>query len=86
MSDNIQETITELVSEALILRGITAKPSPDMSLIDSNLLDSLSIVTFVGKLEIAFDITISMSDLTLENFDSIQLITELVKLKKLSRL
>jgi acyl carrier protein len=82
MTKDIQETITQFVTEILLQRGITAKPSPDTSLIDSGLIDSLSVVTFVGQLEVAFDITISMADMTLDNFDNIQLICELVRSKR----
>jgi acyl carrier protein len=82
MTKDIQETITQFVTEILLQRGITAKPSPDTSLIDSGMIDSLSVVTFVGQLEVAFDITISMADMTLDNFDNIQLICDLVRSKR----
>ena len=41
-------------------------------------------MTFVGQLETAFGITISMADMTLDNFDKIEFICELVKSKRLS--
>lgn len=82
MTKDIQETITQIVAKTLLLNGITAKPSPDTSLIDSGMIDSLSVVTFVGQLEKEFDITILMTDMTLENFDNIQLISELVRSKR----
>jgi acyl carrier protein len=85
MAEDIAGIVTQSVADTLRRdRGITDQPSPDMSLVDSGLLDSLSIVTFVGQLEIKFGITISMSDMTLDNFDNIRSITELVKAKRLS--
>jgi acyl carrier protein len=84
MADDIQNTVTQCVADALRReRGITGEVSPDMSLVDSGLLDSLSIVTFVGQLETKFDISISMSDMTLDNFDNISRISELVRSKRL---
>ena len=82
MAEDIQEIITRFVSEMLLERGITATPSPDTSLIDSGLIDSTSVVTFVGQLEEAFGITITMADMTLDNFDNILLISELVRSKR----
>lgn len=79
MTKDIQETITQMLTDMLLTTGISIKPSPDMSLIDSGLLDSLSIVTFIGQLEKAFDIEISIADMTLDNFDNIQRICELVR-------
>ena len=84
MAEDIQDAVTHCVADALKRgRGFTGQPSPDMSLIDSGLLDSLSIVTFVGQLEMTFGISIQMSDMTLDNFDNIRLISELVKSKRL---
>ena len=85
MLSDTHETVQEIVAQALKLRGIDAKPTPDMSLIDSGMLDSLSIVTFVEALQKAFSIEISMSDMTLDNFDNTQVITELVKSKLAAR-
>jgi acyl carrier protein len=85
MAENIQETITQLLTDILLTSGISETPSQDMSLIDSGLLDSLNIVTFVGKLEKVFGISVSMSDMTMDNFDKIEFICELVKSKQLSR-
>lgn len=84
MAEDIQESVTQLVAEALLQRGLKIQPTQDMSLIDSGLLDSLIIITFVGQLETAFGITISMADMTLDNFDKIEFICELVKSKRLS--
>jgi acyl carrier protein len=55
-----------------------------MSLVDSGMIDSLSIVTFVGRLESAFGISVSMADMTLDNFDTIERITAMVKAKRLA--
>lgn len=84
MAEQIQETITQILADMLLIQGISIKLSPDMSLIDSGLLDSLSIVTFVGQLEKACGIEISIADMTLDNFDKIEFICKLVRSKRLS--
>lgn len=81
MTKDIQETITQFITAMLLERGIKSKPSPDTSLVDSGMIDSLSVVTFVGQLENEFCITISMADMTLDNFDTIQLISDFIRSK-----
>ena len=50
----------------------------ETSLIDSGILDSFDIVTFVGELSEMFDVEISVDDLIPENFNSAQAMLELV--------
>ncbi|HPW19604.1 MAG TPA: acyl carrier protein [Vicinamibacterales bacterium] len=77
--------VTRYVEETLNKeRGLSVKPEPGMSLVDSGMLDSLSIVTFVGRLESGFGISISMADMTLENFDTIERIAAMVIAKQLA--
>jgi len=82
MPRELQETVTQFVTQILLQRGIEIMPSADTSLIDSGMIDSLSVVTFVAQLEKQFDITISMGDMTLDNFDNIQLICDFVRSKR----
>jgi acyl carrier protein len=49
-----------------------------VSLIESGLLDSLSIVYVVQGLQERFEIDLDFADVTLENFDSVDVITTLV--------
>jgi acyl carrier protein len=81
MAQEILETITRFVTEILLRRGINAQPFPDTSLVDSGMLDSSSIVTLVGNIEKVFGVSISMADLTVDNFDTIELIGEFIGLK-----
>ena len=85
MTDEILAKVSGQVAETLQReRGIDITPEPGMSLVDSGMLDSLSIITFVGRLESAFGISVSMADMTLENFDTIERITAMVKAKQLA--
>ncbi len=53
----------------------------DMSLIDGGLVDSLSIVQIVQALQNRFDIEIAVSDMVVDNFDSVNAIGEFVAAK-----
>lgn len=82
MADDILSTVTKNVADTLERdRGLTITPEPGMSLVDSGMLDSLSIVTFVGRLESAFGISVSMADMTLDNFDTVERIAAMVRAK-----
>ncbi len=54
----------------------------NQSLINSGMIDSLSIVSFVQKLQSAFDIDVYSAELTVENFDTIHKISQFVKEKQ----
>ncbi len=51
----------------------------ETGLIDNKLLDSFDIVTLVGELNDAFDITITVVDLVPENFNSAAAMAALVE-------
>ncbi|MBQ8510328.1 MAG: acyl carrier protein [Clostridia bacterium] len=48
------------------------------TLIDDGILSSIDLVTIVGELNDAYDISISVDDLTSENFNSAESILDLV--------
>ncbi|HEX7309089.1 acyl carrier protein [Lentzea sp.] len=64
------DTVLDAVNECLIeLLGITELP-PETDLVDSGVLNSLSMVGLIAKLERRFDISIGKEDLDLANFQS----------------
>ena len=63
----LQQQVTAMFADKLNLDVASA----ETDLIETGLLDSLSIVEFLAQLEESFDISISTDDLEPENFRSI---------------
>ena len=67
----------------LIISKISNNPqlniTPDFSLINSGILDSLTIIQLVNEIEDYFGIMINEEDLTIENFTTIVQIEKLIK-------
>lgn len=51
----------------------------EKKLIDDGILDSFDIVSLVGELNNAFDVSINVEDLLPENFNSVEAMIELVE-------
>lgn len=50
----------------------------EKALIDDELLDSFDVVAIIGSLSDEYDITISVDDMTPENFNSVESIAQMV--------
>jgi len=81
MTKDIQAVVTQLVTEICIKRGLKDKLTSDTSLVKSDIIDSLGLITFAAKLEEEFGIRISVPDMHLKNFENIELICEFVRSK-----
>lgn len=53
-------------------------PSPETDLIDAGAIDSLSLVELLVQIERAFGVTVSMDDLDLANFRTVERIADYV--------
>ena len=73
MREQIMELLTDLRSDI--------DYDTETQLIDHDIFDSFDIVTLVGDLNEAFDIEITVTDLTPENFNSADAIVALVQSK-----
>lgn len=76
--ESLRSDIRSIVRDAINTSGVDIELSDDVSLIDSGLLDSLSIVYVVQSIQDRFEIELDFADITLEHFDSITVITELI--------
>ena len=52
------------------------------SLFGSGIVDSLKLLELIAFVEKTFDISVNMSEVTVENFDSLDNISELIKTKR----
>lgn len=73
----IRDRITALVEEILAGNSVNAKVPPHASLADAG-LTSMDMVNLMLGVEAAFDMTLPQSDITPENFQSIETIERLV--------
>ncbi|MBQ7591061.1 MAG: acyl carrier protein [Clostridia bacterium] len=73
--EEIKEKVIEILGDINPDIDYTA----ETSLIDGGLLDSFDIVSLVGELNDAFDISITVVDLVPENFNSADAMAELVE-------
>jgi acyl carrier protein len=71
---SIQDRINKLLSEKIHI----AAPSVETDLMESGLLDSLSLVELMAGLEEEFGIKISFDEIELDNFRSVARIAEFV--------
>ena len=71
MKDELMEILTEI------------RPDVDFenetSLIDDGILESMDIVSLVGELDDAFDVTVGVENLLPENFNSVDAMVKLIE-------
>lgn len=70
----LQQEITRIFAETLSLEV----PSPETDLFDSGLLDSLSFVELLARLETRFGTKVSLEDLEIDRFRSVARIAAFV--------
>lgn len=72
------EELLEILTEAV--PGVDFET--ETALVDDEILESLDIVTIVSEIKEAFDVEISVDDLVLENFNSVQAMLALIEARK----
>ena len=75
---SVETRVESVIRDTVESSGIDVEISSELSLVDSGLLDSFSIVVVVQKLQDTFDIELSFADITVENFDTIRSIVALI--------
>ncbi len=76
--EDVENIIDQFLQDSI---GVTDSVDRNQSLVNSGLIDSLSIVSLVQTLQETFNIEIAPFELTIEHFDSIQKISDFVSRK-----
>ena len=74
-----EEQIKQFILDELVRNSDTAVLAADENLIDSGVLDSLGIMKLVAFLERKFNIRVSDDEILLNNFESVNAISEFLK-------
>jgi acyl carrier protein len=77
----VKESTIQIIAEGMELQVGEISICDDDSLIDGGLIDSMSILELIEVCQTEFGISIEPSDLTLENWDSINMISRFVQVK-----
>lgn len=67
--------------EKRFLRGASSIKDDD-SLYEGNVIDSLGMLELIGFVEKTFEVSVGPSDVTIDNFDSVNRIVQLIERKK----
>ena len=78
VSAKVMNILQQFVSQTL---NLNFELDDEISLVDGGIIDSLSLVTFIQILQEAFDIRITPNEITIENFDTAESISSMIKSK-----
>lgn len=80
MSSELIDTVASFIETEVLDSGV--RIGPDTGLISGEVLDSLGILSLVGFLEDEFEVEIAPGDVTVENFENLARIAQLVERKR----
>ena len=77
----VEERLTDFVSKAFLTGGRKTRITPETSLLENRVVDSLGILEIIEFMEQEFGITVEESDMVPENLDSIDKMSRFIKVK-----
>jgi acyl carrier protein len=83
MPDEIIQPLSQYIAER-VLRQPKRAIDPDMKLISTGVIDSMSLIDLVIFVEDQFGVTIEYSELNAESFDSLSDLAALIEKRKLT--
>ena len=78
----IRDKLFEYLSQINHFKGNSQLPTDDYKLMDSGVITSIEIINLVEFLESTFEISVSVSEATAENFQSINTLKSFIERKK----
>jgi acyl carrier protein len=82
MNAQTQRTIKEHIAQEFLRDRPDFELTDDTNLLEANILDSLGIFTLLNFLEAHFHVQIEPDEVTLENFETISLISQMIDSKR----
>ena len=79
--ENMEKKIERFIVQE-ILFGRMEHIAPDESLINSGILDSVTLLQLISFIEEQFDITVEDEEVTADNFETIQIMREFIVKKQ----
>lgn len=77
MAGTIEEGLIRYVKEKL---GVDV--TPDTLLIEEQMIDSMGVMELIAFIQETFDVELDMEDLTIDNFESVHHVSELIVSKR----
>jgi acyl carrier protein len=77
----VEEKLTDFISEVFLTGNRNTSITPQTSLLETRVVDSLGILEIIEFMEQEFGITVEESDMIPENLDSIDKMTRFIKVK-----
>ena len=78
---NIEQTLEKFITEELMMSNAT-KLDPDQSLLDSGIIDSLSLLRVIAFIEDTFGVQVDDTELSPSNFETINMMVSMIESKQ----
>lgn len=78
---NIEQTLEKFITEELMMSDGT-KLDPDQSLLDSGIIDSLSLLRVIAFIEDTFGVQVDDTELSPSNFETINMMVSMIESKQ----
>jgi acyl carrier protein len=75
---NIEQTLKQFITQELLM-GQNVAIKPDQSLTASGIIDSLSLLRLIAFIEETFNVQIEDTELNPDNFETLNLMVELIE-------
>ena len=82
MNLQVRSTIKAYVETEIVQNTSSSNLSYDTNLMDEGILDSLGIFVLINFLESRFDVQIEPDEVTLDNFETVSAISQLIEAKQ----
>ena len=78
---NTEQTLEKFITEELMMSDGT-KLDPDQSLLDSGIIDSLSLLRVIAFIEDTFGVQVDDTELSPSNFETINMMVSMIESKQ----